>query len=169
MTGFLVAEPRLVVTDGYAGNVDHLDPSHVTLVTSGGRRLATRVLRRDEHHPFGPLLLEAPDELKVPGLRVDLDPVTLGLDVRVAVAAGERVGLSTGTINSYEQTIEIVPIGTVDHLVAVECVVAPGSSGAPVVDGSMAVRGFVVAGGVENPPALMYPAERWAPGLGQEP
>ena len=170
MTGFLVAEPRLVVTDGYAGNVDHLDPSKVTLVTSGGRRMTTRFLRRDDSYPFGPLLLEAPDELKIPGLRVDPDPVTLGLDTRVAVAAGERVGLSTGVVvDTVELTVAIDPIGMVDHLVAVDCVVAPGSSGAPVVDGSMAVRGFVVAGGVEQPPALMYPAERWAPYLGEEP
>jgi hypothetical protein len=29
----------------------------------------------------------------------------------------------------------------------------------------MAVRGFVVAGGVDQPPAFMYPAECWAHSL----
>ena len=170
MTGFLLTEPRLIVTDGFEGNIRQFDPSQVTLVASGGRRLAARVLRRDDSHAFGPLLLEAPDALKVPGLRVDARRVARDLDVRVAVAAGERVGVSSGVIaDPRKQRREVVPIGTVDKMVAIECVTAPGASGAPVVDGSVAVRGFVIAGGVDRPPTFMYPAECWAPNLKEKP
>jgi hypothetical protein len=44
-----------------------------------------------------------------------------------------------------------------------ECVVAPGSSGAPVVDDLMAVCGFIVAGSVdpEQPRSFAYTARFW--------
>jgi hypothetical protein len=164
MTGFLLAEPRLIVTDRYPSNVAPFDPNRVTLVASGERRLASRFLRLDDSYAFGPLLLEAPEALKVPGLQVDPNPVNQDLEVRVAVAAGERVGLSSGVIRDPDQqTLEIAPIGTVEKIVAVDCVVAPGSSGAPVVDSNMAVRGFVVAGRLDRPPTFIYPAECWTP------
>lgn len=166
ITGFLLAQPRLIVTDAYIGNIGHLDSSGVPVIASGGRYLTSRILRWDDSHDFGPLLLEAPDELKVSGLRLDPDPVEGKLEVRVAVAAGERVGISSGVVNDpKKRKYEISPIGTVANLVAVDCVVSPGASGAPVVDDSMAVRGFVVAGGLEGPPTLAYPAECWAPFL----
>jgi hypothetical protein len=163
LTGFVLADPRLIVTDGYVANVEQFDPADVTLVAAGDRRLATRFLGRDDTYPFGPQLVEVPDELKVDGLRLDPRPVTRDLEVRVAVAAGERVGVSSGVIsNPRKQRIEVYSLGLVDKLVWVECTVAPGASGAPVVDGSMAVRGFVVAGRMDRPPTLMYPAECWA-------
>jgi SIR2-like domain len=166
LTGFVLAEPRVIVTDGYVENIGHFDPAEVTLVAAGDRRLRTRFLRRDDSYAFGPQLLEVPDDLKLTGLHLDDGPVTRDLEVRVAVCAGERTGVSSGVIaNPRRQRLEIQPIGMVDKLVEVQCTVAPGASGAPVVDRNMAVRGFVVAGGPDRPPAFMYPAECWAPYL----
>lgn len=166
LTGFVLADPRLIVTDGYGGNIGQFNPDEVTIVAAAGRRLTTRFLRCDDSYVFGPQLLEVPGDLKVTGLRVDARRVTRDLNVRVAVAAGERVGVSSGVItNPRKQRLEIQPIGMVDKLVEIECTTAPGASGAPVVDGRMAVRGFVVAGGGGRPPAFMYPAECWAPNL----
>lgn len=166
MTGFVLAEPRLIVTDGFDQNVSQFDPHRVTLVTSIGQRLTTRFMRRDESFVFGPMLVELPRELKVGGLRVNPGRLARNADVRIGVAAGERVGISSGVIkHPSPQQVPIQPIGVVDRLVAVESVVAPGASGAPVVDDSLSVRGFVVAGGVERPPAFMYPASYWAPSL----
>jgi len=68
--------------------------------------------------------------------------------------------------------MKIAPIERmVEHLVALDCVVAPGSSGAPVVDDTMAVRGFIVAGSMDpdNPLSLAYPSEYWAAVLGSRP
>jgi hypothetical protein len=61
----------------------------------------------------------------------------------------------------------INPIGAVDRLVHVGCSVAPGSSGAPVLDADMRVRGFVVAGSVDprQPDTYVYPASVWGAGL----
>ncbi len=169
LTGFVVADPRVIVTDGYGGNVGHFDPDEVTLVAAEDRRLTTRFLRRDDSYVFGPQLVEVPDGLKVAGLRIDPRSVTHDLKVRVAVAAGERVGISSGVVTSSQLRVDIQPVGIVDKLVEIECTTAPGASGAPVVDGRMAVRGFVVAGAPERPPALMYPAECWAPFLKGKP
>ena len=170
LTGFVVADPRVIVTDGYAGNIGHFDPAEVTLVAAEDRRLTTRFLRRDDSYPFGPQLIEVPEGLKVAGLRIDARRVTRNLEVRVAVAAGERVGVSSGVVtSSRKQRVDIQPIGLVDKLIEIECTTAPGASGAPVVDGRMAVRGFVVAGAADRPPALMYPAECWAPVLNAKP
>jgi hypothetical protein len=158
-TGFLLAEPRLIVTDAWSVG------GTVQVVTSGGRRLAARPLRRIRTHPFGPLLLEAPAEWDAPGLLLSAEPPTDGTAVRVAVAAGERVGVSSGAIpESTEKTVPVAPVGPVPHLVSIACAVAPGSSGAPVVDSSFAVRGFIVAGSDDwkKPWSEMYPAARWA-------
>ena len=163
MTGFVLAEPRVIVTDGLDANAGRLDPDSVSLVSYGGRRLTTRVARRAGTHVFGPVLLDAPDDLKVPGLRIDAGPVGQGMEVHIAVAAGDRVGVSSGLVEDPRpHAVEIVGLGVVDDLVSVDAVTAPGGSGAPVVDGSLAVRGFVVAGGVERPPAIAYAAEAWA-------
>lgn len=158
-TGFLLAEPRLIVTDAWSAR------GPVQVVTSGGRRLPARPVRRVGMHPFGPLLLEAPAEWDAPGLILSAEPPTDGTPVRVAVAAGERVGVSSGTIReSAEKMVTVAPVGPVPHLVSIACAVAPGSSGAPVVDSSFAVRGFIVAGRDDwkKPSSEMYPAARWA-------
>jgi hypothetical protein len=60
--------------------------------------------------------------------------------------------------------VDVAPVGKVGELVEVRAAVAPGSSGAPVVDTQMRVRGFVVAGSAdpEQPFTFFYPAHRWA-------
>ena len=83
--------------------------------------------------------------------------------------SGEKTGIATGkAVASTESTVDIAPIrGPVPHLVELEIAVAQGASGAPVVDSSFAVRGFIVAGSTDpnNPVSYMYPASRWAKSL----
>lgn len=162
MTGFVLSDPRVIVTDGYPSNVGAMsDPPMIR--TADGRELQTKILRQYTAHPFGPLLLAVPDELKIPGLRIDTSALHAGDFVRVGVAAGERIGVSTGSIiTARAQQIQVAPIGMVRDLVAVDCVVAPGASGAPVVDASFAVRGFIVAGATNKLPSYMYPILAWA-------
>jgi SIR2-like domain len=163
LTGFLLAEPRVIVTDGHEWNLQPFE-SGVTIVASDERRFPSRFLDRDESYVFGPQLAEVDEDLKVPGLRVNTGPIPAGLPVHVAVAAGESVGLSSGTIDDPSKQQLPMPPTTVENLVALDCAVKPGASGAPVVDGDMAVRGFVVAQSVDDPSTtFMYPAECWAP------
>jgi len=163
-TAFLLAEPRVVVCDAFAVRPMIEASQGLELIASDGRRHKARVLRTNAAHPFGPTVLEAPAALEGPGLRVDASPMKAGDIVQVAVAAGEKTGISTGAITAAVETaIEIAPIGRVRHLVSMNAVVRPGSSGAPVVDNTMAVRGFIVAGSSDetNPASLMYPSWRW--------
>jgi hypothetical protein len=84
-----------------------------------------------------------------------------GTHVHIGVAAGERIGVSSGRIrNPREREVDVAPVGSVPHLVAVDAEVAQGSSGAPVVDADLTVRGYIVAGGKKQ--AFMYPSYRWA-------
>src|SRR5262249_42850089 len=71
-TGFLLAHPRLIVCDGYEGNtnwvIERVDGhEQVRVIGSDGRCLPARVLHHERSAPFGPLLVEAPEDLKVPG------------------------------------------------------------------------------------------------------
>jgi hypothetical protein len=164
MTGFLLAEPRVVVTDGYAGNIRGFDPEMVTLVTDSGRRLTTRASRLLDQHAFGPWVLEAPPELKARGLHVNDERLTPGAALQIAIAAGTRTGLATGhVVSGREEAIPIQGLGQVYNLVHLRAVVAPGSSGAPAVDDGLTLRGFVVAGSVDEarPHTFIYPARRW--------
>jgi hypothetical protein len=164
LSGFLLDSPRMVVTDGAAGNQRRFGPDGITVITSTGARFGT-VGTRLLDHPFGPWLLEMPSGLHSTCLHVDPTPLTIGETVHIAVAAGEGIGLSTGrAVSGIEETIRIEPIGMVDHLVRVDAAVRPGASGAPVVDDVMNVRGFVVAGSNEpnRPVTFIYPASRWA-------
>lgn len=163
-TGFVLAEPRVIVTDGFP--VRSLGPTgRVTVVTSDGKRHHDAILHRDESHPFGVVSIEAFENVKrFPGLRLG-GPPKAGSAVHIGVAAGERTGVSSGHIRDpRERTIDVQPVGRVSQLIEVDCRVAQGSSGAPVVDDELRVLGYVVAGG-EKPPAFMYPATRWAPRL----
>ena len=165
-TGFVLAEPRVIVTDGYpiaALGEGPNAPSTVTVVTADGKRYHDAIVHRDPSHPFGAVLIEAFSDVKrFPGLRLNTSSPKAGTAVHIGVAAGERVGVSSGhVVSGREQTIEISPVGRVPHLIAVDCEVAPGSSGAPVVDADLTVRGYIVAAG-EKPPAFMYPSHRWA-------
>jgi hypothetical protein len=134
-----------------------------TVFSSDKRSVEVKVKRRKRSHPFDPVILDAPEALGVRGLVLNAEPPAAALEVRVAVAAGDRVGVSSGVIEDpAEKSIEISPIGPVDGMVEINCVVAPGACGAPVVDPSLAVRGFIVAGAEARPPSIMYPATRWA-------
>ena len=54
--------------------------------------------------------------------------------------------------------------GEVRDLAQLECFTAPGSSGAPVVDSTLSVCGFIVAGSTDprHPISFAYPAQHWA-------
>jgi S1-C subfamily serine protease len=166
-TGFVLAEPRVIVTDGYpisAVHAGHLTPpTHVTIVTADGKRYGDKIVHRDPSHSFGAVLIEAfADVKRFPGLRLGKARPKAGLPVHIGVAAGERAGVSSGHIkDAREQEVNVAPIGRVPHLIAIDCQVAPGSSGAPVVDADLTVRGYIVAGG-DKPPSFMYPSYRWA-------
>jgi S1-C subfamily serine protease len=176
-TGFVLAEPRVIVTDGYpiasmlAGQGGGVET--VTVITADGKRYHDAIVHRDPTHPFGVVAIEAFENVKkFPGLRLGRSRPAAGTAVHIGVAAGERVGMSSGHVrDARERTIAVEPIGRVPHLVAVDCQVAPGSSGAPVVDANLTVLGYIVAGGAK-PPSFMYPSYRWAdrlPSLPQAP
>jgi len=161
-TGFVLREPRVIVTDGYAASMAGIRDRAAVFV-AGKRAVEVKARRRKRSHPFDPVILEAPEALAAPGLVLDAGAPEAGLEVRVAVAAGDRIGVSSGVIEDpAERSIEISPIGSVAGMVEINCVVAPGACGAPVVDPTLAVRGFIVAGAEERPPSIMYPATRWA-------
>jgi hypothetical protein len=166
-TAFLVQEPRVIVCDRYAA-AGAVQGGSLEIAAANGHRHRARVVDGGDAHPFGPLVLEAPAEVKIDGLPLRRGPATVGLTVHVAVAAGNRTGLSDGLVKGTSSTIAIDPLpAPVAGLVPLDCFVAPGSSGAPVVDESMAVAGFVVAGSSDpdEPWSFMYPAEAWAASL----
>ncbi len=74
-TGFLLRDPRVVVSDGLVGSgfayraVGARDT--VELATSDGRRLRARILGQIPGHPHGPWLIEVPPELRSNGLTAD--------------------------------------------------------------------------------------------------
>jgi S1-C subfamily serine protease len=113
-------------------------------------------------HPFAPAVLEIPGELKATGLCLHLGKLIKKEPLRVAVAAGEQTGISSGYIlRTKEESSIVSPIGNVDNLIALDCLVAPGSSGAPVVNKNMEVIGFIVAGNDRDPRSYMYPVIQW--------
>ncbi len=164
-TAFLLAEPRVIVCDRYASE-PHITNDTAEIVTTTGHTFRTKVVRRASAHPFGPIILAAPDALQAPGLRLASTPMKRGGLVQVLVAAGEKTGISTGTVTGARLApMRVPPLdGKVKNLASLECVVAPGASGAPVVDETLAVCGFIVAGSRDpaNPRSFAYPAEHWA-------
>jgi hypothetical protein len=166
-TAFLLAEPRIIVGDTYA-----MSPSvkggQVEIIAAGGQRFNARVIGHAEH-PFGPSLAEPPAELQVPGLRLSATPMKAGDRFQVVVQAGAKTGISSGKVRRLlPAPVDIQPIGAVKDLAELECFVAPGASGAPVVDDSLAVRGFIVAGSSDpdQPTSFAYTADHWAAALG---
>jgi hypothetical protein len=158
-TGFVLTDPRVIVTDGFAAA--YFEDGAVVVVTAAGRRFASSIVRRGKQARFGAVLVKAPAGLAAPGLRVDARAPAPAMPVRVAVAAGRGIGLSRGAVaRGKQRPVFINPVGLVDGLVALDCPVAPGSSGAPVTDDSFAVRGFIVAG-QEQGASYMQPAAQW--------
>ncbi len=153
----------MIVTDGYLAGAG-FDPERITVVTGSGRRLLTRASRLREGHPSGPWVLEAPAGLSVRGLRASAEPLAKGETLQFAVAAGERAGLASGgVVSGRPVAVPVDPMGRVPGLVLVRTALAPGSSGAPAVDGDLAVRGFVAAGSNDpaHPDTYVYPAREW--------
>ncbi len=179
MTGFVLAEPRVIVVDGCMSDPKITGFEVNEIVTSRGLHLRTQPIRLVPGDRFGPLLLEVPSELEVPGLRMDVARVTAGLAVQIGVAVRydspypkkargrkkEQVsfGLSSGhVINGIEHPLDLSGYRC-GHVVDLACAVAPGASGAPVVDEQMAVRGFIVGGSADlkQPQSFMFPAFHW--------
>jgi S1-C subfamily serine protease len=163
-TAFLLDEPRVIVCNAFAVRPLVKAGGELELLMSDGRRFKTHILRTNGAHAFGPTMLAVPDGLQSPGLRLDPSSLQRGDVVQVVVAAGEKTGVSTGAMTrSVMMNALIEPIGWVNDLVSIDAVTRPGSSGAPVVDNTMAVRGFIVAGSTNesNPMSLMYPSRYW--------
>jgi S1-C subfamily serine protease len=109
-------------------------------------------------------VLEVPPDLKAAGLPLSIEALRAGETVHTAVAAGERVGLSTGpAVTGSDTQLNVDPIGQVTRLLHIRAAVSPGASGAPVVDAQMRVRGFVVAGSQNpnQPDTFIYAARHW--------
>ena len=102
-TGFVLAEPRVIVTDGYpiaALSQGQQGPTTVTVVTADGNRYHDAIVHRDPSHAFGVVAIEAfADVKKFPGLRLNNRRAAAGTHVHIGVAAGERVGVSSGRIS----------------------------------------------------------------------
>jgi S1-C subfamily serine protease len=149
------------VTDAYSARAQ--GKTSKISIRAGGRVFELKRIAEDPH-VFGPLIYAAPKDLALPGLRFDGRPVKKGERVHFAIATGERTGIGSGTVaESHERTIRIEPVGPVANQVELEAFVAPGACGAPVVDESFAVRGFITAGSADasRPITYMLPARRW--------
>lgn len=164
-TAFLLSEPRILVCDAFAA-AGLVKAKKLKLISANGTQYTARVLAQDKQHPFGPMLLDVPADLKIPGLQLDATPPAPEERVQVAVASGERIGLSDGkVVAAVVAPFQIIPIEKpVKLLTELDCLVAPGSSGAPVVSADFSVRGFIVAGSTDpkNPRSFMYPTSAWA-------
>jgi hypothetical protein len=163
-TAFLIDEPRVMLCDRYATGLDAVGDA-ATLVDSNGNSFRTHVIAVDSSYPFGPAVLEAPTHLRAPGLRLAPGPLQLNAAVQVLVAVGAAVGISPGKVTGQGVSRPIAPIrGEISDLVELECFVAPGASGGPVVDTTLSVCGFIIAGSTDpkDPRSYAYPAEHWA-------
>ena len=166
-TGVLIAEPRGILCDAFPLG-DTTAGGKVPVRTRDGVRFDLAVIRKLTGSPFGPVLLEAPAGWTAHPIDVDPHPISLGTVLRVAVFAGDRPGISTGAVaDLVHVSLRVEPVGMVDGLVSLRLAVAPGSSGAPVVDEALRLRGFIVAGSqdLQNPVSFMDPASRWHAGL----
>jgi hypothetical protein len=160
MTGFLLREPRVIVTDGAMARMAGLTTA--TVVTRSGTRFPVRQLGTVPGHTFGPCLFEAPPAFTAAGLDSATGPVEIGAPVHVGVAAGKGVGLSSGRVNAVDASAEVAPVGMARDLVKLELAVAPGSAGAPVVNAAFELQGFIVAGRADElPESYMFPVARW--------
>lgn len=162
-TAFLIAEPRVILCDRYASGLDIVGGA-ANLTDSVGNSFSTRVIAVDSSYPFGPAVLEAPTHLRTPGLRLATGRLPHNAAVQVLVAVGGATGISAGKVTNPSASISIIEVGDVGDLVELDCFVAPGASGAPVVDATLSVCGFIVASRADqkDPRSFAYPAEQWA-------
>lgn len=97
-TGFVLAEPRVIVTDGW--NLAPIGRSgQVEVVTQTGRRLPCKVLGQIGGHAFGPALLQVPPELSMAGLRLAGAPAPRGAAVHAAVGTSVRRAVLEGAMS----------------------------------------------------------------------
>ena len=91
-TGFLLAEPRVIVTDGWVAGeyLKGRKDRELGIVTQSGERMSVRQIALVEGNAFGPMLFEAPPALKVAGLRLDSAPLAAGDPIDVAVGTNIR-------------------------------------------------------------------------------
>jgi hypothetical protein len=160
-TGFLLEKPRVIVTDAYP--VRNFGKTAKISIRAGGQVFELKRVAEDQH-PFGPGVYAAPKDLAMPGLRLDARAMKKRDRVHFAIAAGERTGIGSGTVaGPRERTVPIPPLGPVRNVVELEAFVAPGASGAPVVDDRFRVRGFITGGSRDpsRPVTFMHPAARW--------
>ncbi|MEE6138778.1 SIR2 family protein [Mycobacterium sp. 050128] len=162
-SAFLLEEPRVILCDRSASDL-HIDDGNAILIDSNGNSFSTREIAVNSNSPFGPTVLEAPGHLRAPGLRLATGRLQLGAAVQMLVAAGAVTGISSGRVTALDASIRIAEIGEVGGLVELDGFVAPGASGAPVVDETLSVCGFVVATNAdpEVPRSFAYPPEHWA-------
>jgi SIR2-like domain len=160
-TGFLLANPRVIVTDLLA---PQSADAGVWVMTGDGRRIQTRIVAMEDQ-PLSAVVLALSHAVTEGGLA--LGPAAVppaGMHVTLAVAAGDFTGISDGeVVSGTEETLDVAPVGRVSGLVRIRAMTAPGSIGAPVVDDAMRVVGMVVAGATDadNPQTFMLPIERW--------
>jgi hypothetical protein len=162
-TGFVLADPHVIVADGYVYRTGYgLKNRKLRIMSSDGERFEATVKSLNKEHPFGPLILEVPATYDAVGLRLNRESLKADMPVTIGVAAGERIGISQGVIkNPAAKVISVQPVGQVKHLVAVEALVKPGASGAPVVNENFEVVGFIVAGSSDRSPSYMLSAFHW--------
>jgi S1-C subfamily serine protease len=163
-TGFLLANPRVIVTDRFPLSVPQTVGEAVWVTTSDGRRIETGIVAVEDQ-PLSAVVLAVPNEVTEKGLT--LGPAAVppaGTHLSLAVAAGDSTGISDDeVVSGTKETLDLAPVGRVSGLVQIQAMTAGGSSGAPVVDDTMRVVGMVVAGATDedNPQTFMLPIDKW--------
>ena len=97
-TGFLLAEPRVIVADGWVASYFADAQGVLRIVTQSGERLRVRRVGAVDGNPFGPALFEAPPALTAAGLRLDVTPLRAGEPVDAAVGTNVRRAIMEGAM-----------------------------------------------------------------------
>lgn len=105
-TGFVLAEPRVIVTDGWnLAQMPGPRGGEVRIITQSGERLRAKRAGVVNGNAFGPALLEAPDALRVAGLGLDVTPWKGRDSIDVAVGTNLRRAIMEGAM-SVDQALE---------------------------------------------------------------